>query len=69
MLRKVAVVGVAVAACVVSFGPTAMADDWRYVRSSGERYVLEVECNNGIAFGAWNECDIRTDNGYHLFVR
>lgn len=46
-----------------------MADDWRYLESSMDRHILEVKRNNGILFGAWNECNITEDNGYHLFAR
>ncbi|MFD2417677.1 hypothetical protein [Amycolatopsis pigmentata] len=69
MFRKVLAVGAIATACVLSFAPAAMADDWRYVESSMDKHKLEAECDAGKAFGGWNECNITEDNGYHLFVR
>ncbi|MFR9727974.1 hypothetical protein ACL03H_02015 [Saccharopolyspora sp. MS10] len=61
--------GGALAVCPMSVGSPALAADWRYVMSSGDRAVVEAECDNGLNFGAWSECDIREDDGFHLFVR
>ncbi|MEU6128387.1 hypothetical protein ABZ805_04350 [Saccharopolyspora sp. NPDC047091] len=69
MLRKI-LAGAALTTCLLSVGAPAMAaDDWRYVRSSNDRSVVEAECNAGLSFGEWSECDIREDDGFHLFVR
>ncbi|GAA4856106.1 hypothetical protein [Saccharopolyspora rosea] len=68
MIRKIAT-GAALTTCLLSIGAPAMAAEWRYVMSSGDRHAVEAECNQGKMWGEWSECDIRQDNGYHLFVR
>ncbi|WP_033292904.1 hypothetical protein [Amycolatopsis jejuensis] len=69
-MRK-AFLGASLAVLMISLAGPAMAADWRYQTSSNDRHYLEAECHSGTAFGAWNECDIRSrnDGGYDLFVR
>lgn len=46
-----------------------MAAELRYVMSSNDLAMVQAECDNGQRFGAWDECNIHEDNGYHLYVR